>query len=496
MKQKVYVPAKSQSNKSCKWGAMHQYCLKRRSEEPAVVNVMNFPDSGETCDCNPRLFLKSVDVNEKDFSKVLCELLGLDKSYLFIETDGLTRNGVLRLVSILTSMKQLFDNRLAILLVSEEKLNVEEVKKWVEREYNFTDRDFDLKKLKSSEFASTRNSEKKTHIDEDLKKTTESENSSDKDTEIRRIKNELISLENKSLEDEAKYKKRIDEINEKNKELLVNQNRLEQSLVEKSEALQNLKSNLDQAVMSNKDLLCQNKDIKILANEHLDERNLRLKELESKREEIAITSNILTGKDETISNLKLKCAELNDQNQGRKCLEDQVQKEQVTNKKLRKEIDELQVLSNQRLEERNSFCQEVQETKEKLSGLQASLTEFESKYSALEGKSEGQKINITEDLDLESKAKFKDIKEDIKKTQLMFPRAGSAEILHRGIKRLLCTEIYNPLVAGGYECVVSIVRGSLLAFSSLSSFKGRGTSKNKAKVQAFDSYLSLLLNSV
>ena len=97
---------------------------------------------------------------------------------------------------------------------------------------------------------------------------------------------------------------------------------------------------------------------------------------------------------------------------------------------------------------------------------------------------------------MESKAKFKDIKEDIKKTQLMFPKAGSAEILHRGIKRLLCTEIYNPLVAGGYECVVSIVRGSLLAFSSLSSFKGRGTSKNKAKVQAFDSYLSLLLNSV
>ena len=67
----------------------------------------------------PTLLLQAVDINGKDISSVLAQVLLKPKALIYIETDNLTGKAVARLTRLLEDMKNLFDDRVWIILFSE-----------------------------------------------------------------------------------------------------------------------------------------------------------------------------------------------------------------------------------------------------------------------------------------------------------------------------------------------------------------------------------------
>ena len=97
------VQESSKSGSSCTgMKDIHQFSNSRKNLKPAIVSLTGFSDlSVLICGCYTSLLLKSSDMNENDFSKPLCSILGLDKVYIYMEADGLTRIGQARLLSSL-----------------------------------------------------------------------------------------------------------------------------------------------------------------------------------------------------------------------------------------------------------------------------------------------------------------------------------------------------------------------------------------------------------
>ena len=131
---------------------------------------------------------------------------------------------------------------------------------------------------------------------------------------------------------------------------------------------------------------------------------------------------------------------------------------------------------------------------DKYNGLKATSDHQETEMEALRKETDSSKPSVEvvqSDSDLPN---LKLLQEGLRRNQEQYPTAGSCEILHRCIKPLLCEETYSVLDSVGFECSLSVVRGFVKTASSPSSFKGTGTSKKKAKNNAFNTYLSFLLN--
>ena len=124
---------------------------------------------------------------------------------------------------------------------------------------------------------------------------------------------------------------------------------------------------------------------------------------------------------------------------------------------------------------------------------QGRIFELESMVGVLKGANHQPSTNLLQDLDEDGRATIQIIKDDIKKIQASFPVAGSSEIIHRSIKSFMCNIRYDKLEMG-WECTASVVTSSLVKLSCFSTFKGKGSSKQKAKQKAFDDLLSLILN--
>ena len=67
----------------------------------------------------PTLLLQAVDLNGKDISSALAQVLLEPKALIYIETDNLTGKAETRLTELLEDMKNLFDDRVWIILLSE-----------------------------------------------------------------------------------------------------------------------------------------------------------------------------------------------------------------------------------------------------------------------------------------------------------------------------------------------------------------------------------------
>ena len=524
---------------TCRWKAFHQFVLGRKLSKPAVLSATNFPDAGEICMCQSRLYLRSSEVGEKDISRALCELLGLELNvYLFIELDGFSRKGGLRLVSLLTSLLKLFDQRLTVLFVSETKVDFKLVEELIEKEYKY-DQISNKKVCKSEE--------------EVYKKSKSDEfNFSHKESlQIADLKNQVSSLEIKSGEDQASFKLAIDELNEKVCNLTSENKDLLKSSADKIEAVKRFELQNKEVEAEVKELRIKNRESSDSANEHLEERNLRLKQLEGEEEKVAHLRNVLNDKDSKIEELEKFSTELKVQITGNKYVADELKKEKAKNEELyhaKKNLEELLVkaaeesaLKSQDLEEKHKKMLSLESAVQRLEGRvdeqerlaeqgrlaeQARLAAQErldeqGRLAEQEKLAEQERLaeqgrlteqeRLTEDgrladkdmlveqdkavnMNEENKAAVEIIQEKILRSRGLFPLAGSSEIVHRSISSLRCDIKYSAVASGLCECTVSVVRGAVAQISSLNTFKGKGTSKQKSKQNAFDDYLSLLLN--
>ena len=67
----------------------------------------------------PTLLLQAVDINSKDMSSILAQVLLEPNALIYIETDNFTTKAVPRLTGLLEDMKNLFDDRVWMILFSE-----------------------------------------------------------------------------------------------------------------------------------------------------------------------------------------------------------------------------------------------------------------------------------------------------------------------------------------------------------------------------------------
>ena len=456
---------------TCRWKAFHQFVLGRKLLKPAVLSSTNFPDSGEICMCQSRLYLRSSEVGEKDISRALCELLGLELNvYIFIELDGFSRKGGTRLVSLLTSLLKLFDQRVSVIFISEDKVDFKLVDKFIEKEYSYDQ----ISNKKVRKFTG------------EVSQKEEVVKSSQKDSlEIDELKQKVTDLERKARDDQATFKLSLGELNEKvsqlenvESHLTRENNALVKSLADKSEA-----AKIKELEAEVQELRLKNRETADSANEHLEERNLRLKQLGEEEEKVKHLRSALHDKDRKVEELS---RDLKVQITGSKHVEEELNREISKNEHLQQAKKKVEELLEKSVEESAQKGQDLDEKQIKVISL-------ESAVRTLGGKSRILSVNIDK-MDEDNKVIVKIIREKMMKNQQLFPCAGSSEIIHRSISSFKCDMKYTVIASGLCECTVSVVRGVVAQISSLATFKGNGTSKQKSKQKAFDDYLSLLLN--
>ena len=421
---------------ACAFEKVHQYLVNRKNTKPAVIGVNNFPDLSGICGCNASLLLKSVDICQKDFSRELCSLLGFYKSYLYIESDGLTKKGVSRLLSLLTSSFKLFDNRVTIVILAEKKLNVDVLGKLMEKEFDFMDSNIHDSRLKKTKASASLT---------DMKKHGES----------------LISLK----EPEKKGEKGIDELIEE--------------VSDKDIEIKKLKEQVER--------------IQIKSEAEKEFSALKIKELQMNVVELSSSQSDLQTE---VKDLERKLSEKNENNQN---LRDKLKESIHCYEELVAKNQELQTEANNLLVEKVSNIQQLEEKQEYISRKEESFKELETKYKKLESMCFSKELELKtqksdNDLEVENGPNMRVLQGVLKNNREKFPSAGSGEIVRRSIKSFKCEEKFSELVAGEFECCITVTGGVVLKIASMLTFKGTGKSKKKAKNSAFDNYLSMLLN--
>ena len=371
------------------------------------------------CSCTPVLHLAAGDLNEKDFSKNLCELLGKNCGSMYIEVDLLSGDGAKRLISLVSKVLELFDQRLLVCLVTEKDSLVDAYSNFVEGSF-----DFELKRVKSVGIESVFD-----RVEKPLsKKTRRGLDDEDDDDMLLERKNDsleakIVLLETEYCELESKHEKLKEELRECHK----SNSELETEVQSKKSLLGNYEAKIKQLQSA-----CI--DQETVANEHLEDRNYHMKQVEIEREKVLELSLKLSENQSTIEELGKECTRL---------------KEEL-----------VAIKSNTNFKSNVEFRKDV-------------VTSAFSDYS---------NFDI---IDIQSRIRF---------NQELHPYAGSIEILHRSVKKLLCEEVYQLMNDKSVHCKVKVVRGSFTASKSLSTFEGVAGSKKKAKINAFDKFLVLLLS--
>ena len=403
--------------KSCAWDPVHEYCLGRAKETPTCLEVKLSKNVTSLCSCTPVLHLAAGDLNEKDFSKNLCELLGKNCGGMYIEVDLLNGDGEKRLISLVSKVLELFDQRLLVCLVTEKDSLVDAFSILVEGSFDFV-----LKKVKSVGIESVFD-----RGEESLAKKTRRGLDDDDDMMLERkndsLEAKIVLLETEYCELESSHEKLKEELRECKKSNL----ELENEVQSKNSLLGNYEGKVKQLQSA-----CIGQET--LANEHLEDRNYHMKQVEIEREKVLELSLKLSENESTIAELEKECTRLK---------------------------EELVAIKSK------TKCKSYVETRKDV--VISAISDYSN-------------IDI---IDVQSRIRF---------NQELHPYAGSIEILHRSVNKLLCEEVYQLMNDKSVHCKVKVVRGSFAASKSLSTFEGVAGSKKKAKINAFDNFLVLLLS--
>jgi chromosome segregation ATPase len=339
------------------------------------------------------------------------------------------------------------------------------------------------------------------------------------------LKEELVSEKKKFDEKDALN-------NTEKEELKETIDKLVKAAGEEVLSNQNLQEKLKAAEETIKEIRKSKEEFEVLANDHLRERNFRVKEAESKEQEILGLKKVVDDKNNLIIELELKCEEVD---KDTKLLQN---RNKNTSGELTMKVKEVETLKKdiaKDSKEKWELLQKMEGLEAKVAKLLAVLAKKDEEIVQLNVKSkelqkkedesrkllakekevsQGQlciaKNLLTEENqesrkeELEStkpeekndpKNRVQSVQEEIKKNQSLFPKAGSSEIIRRSIKSFCCLENFLVVECGLFECTIKVVK-SVSGIEQLSPFKGTGKSKKKAKNDAFDSYLSSIMSCI
>ena len=98
---------------------VEDFATDSEDDSALIVELVNVGCKFQAFKKETSLVLQAVDLNSKDFSLVLAEILLKPKSFIYVETHCLTNKGIKRLNALLEDIKRLFDDRLWIILLSQ-----------------------------------------------------------------------------------------------------------------------------------------------------------------------------------------------------------------------------------------------------------------------------------------------------------------------------------------------------------------------------------------
>ena len=392
----------------------------------------------------PTLVLKAVDLNTKDFSLVLAQILVKAKSLIYIDTEFLTEKGVKRLSALLKDVKELFDDRLWVILFSQ----------------NESSGRFSTYVEKVFEFDST-NKGKTSLAEEEMSKGEG--------------KKRLKSSESETNDDLEKFKKQISDISElfDNEKLLHAETKSVFS--EETKALdQNIKNQEEINLTLESDI----KDMKTVMCG--DQERLRLSLLREKKLQME--------KDEL-------CREVQKVNETRKKAG---QNEEELRLRLIKSEEEIRRLSTERQDmlaekdehEAVNACKvkllEIETEKDRLSEKVRVMEEERIRPSSTNSASQTKTVNVFD-------SPITHIVKNINTNQKKNPKAEAKEIFHRSIHNLKYSVALTQ-IGPHVKCVVLIEKGKeIMKYKDLLSVEAIASNKISAENEAFANLLERII---
>ena len=98
---------------------VEEFSADSEDDAALIVELVNVGSKFQAFKKEASLVLQSADLNSKDFSLVLAEVLLQPKSLIYVETNCLTSKGTKRLNALLEDTKRMFDDRVWILLLTQ-----------------------------------------------------------------------------------------------------------------------------------------------------------------------------------------------------------------------------------------------------------------------------------------------------------------------------------------------------------------------------------------
>ena len=378
----------------------------------------------------PTLVLKAVDLNNKDFSLVLAQILVKEKSIIYIDTQFLTEKGVKRLSALLKDVKELFDDRLWVILFSQNESSGR-FSTYVEKVFEFDATNKGKTSLAEEEMSGEGKKRLKSSDDLEKLKKQISDLSELIDNE------KLLHAETKSLfSEEAKA--------------------LDQNIKNQEE----INLTLESDIKDMKTVMCG------------DQERLRLSLLREKKLQME--------KDEL-------CREVQKVNETRKKAG---QNEEELRLRLIKSEEEILRLSTERqdmLAERDQHeavnawkvkLLEIETEKDRLSEKVRMMEEERIRPSSTHSASQTKTVNIFD-------SPITHIVKNIKTNQKKNPKAEAKEIIHRSIQNLKYSVALTQ-IGPQVKCVVLIEKGKeIMKYKDMLSGEAIASNKSSAEKEAF-----------
>lgn len=385
---------------------------------------------------HPYLIISASDLNCSDFGKQLGIVMLEQKFTLCIESLGLKRDGVVRLVTFLKSAKALFDSRMNIIIFGD------------------TGNNADLDELCDDHFSM-----------ENMLKVINKEN-------------KMMKMEPKSSDYELKLKKAEEKLNLSQTDLISLQK-------ENSKVMQELAASRDEVSDLKTELSKMNDDLGVKLEE-LDEVKAEIKnckiDLELASSEQSAAENKCKDMKAELEMLKksseVKCKEL----ESTEKLVIELKSEFI--KASEEDEKKIEELKSKNLEEREIDKKRIRELELE---LRQTLTNRESE----DNKSSSVQDQETQTDSIEtSETTLSAIKDNIAKNKT--PSLSAVDLVYKSIRDLKCVMSYSE-VNSDFQCDVQIIKGKhIMKCPALTNFSGQGKSRQESKKVAFVNFIDFV----
>ena len=382
---------------------------------------------------HPYLVITASDWSCSDFGKQLGIVMLEQKFSLCIESRGLKRDGMLRLLAFVKASKALFDSRMNIIIFSDEGTNADlegmcDKYFFMENMLELTNKERKIMKIES----------KPEHSDLKLKEAEE---------KLKLTQNDLTSLQKENSKMRLELDARCDEVKDLQLEL--------------SRTNEDLRVNI----------------------EELDE--VRILQ-ENRKKDLEVVSKEKTAFENICVDMKAELA------MWKKSSEDKCKENDRLEKLGHEQKSELKMLSEEHekeIEQLNSKIVEEKKIDEKR------IKELEWRLTLGNSESEDQKASVqvqgtqTDSVEI-SKTPLSALKENLAKNKNQ--STSAVDLVYRSIRDLKCLLSYREM-NGSFECIVKIIKGKhVMKCPDLINFSGEGKSHSEAKKAAFANFIDIV----